>query len=492
MKFDMKHIINSTLFITAGLTIQLTFAQSFSFKTLENKEADNDKTTIAGVLSNYVRIESESGNEGRAGKYLSEVCESRGLYVRRFTEENDSYNFAASLYPLESGKPNIVLLNHIDVVSHGNEEDWSFPPYSGIISDGMVWGRGSIDNKGMAIMQLDAVSDLVALSKEENLPFNVTLLSVSAEEVGGEKGAKIISENFLTELNPVLMLGEGGSGVSGIISTNEEQVVYGISVAHKRGLWLRLSLEMHTSGHGSVPPKEYVNKVMIAALSRLNKKKQKIHFSTCSRMMFHSLGSIERGFKGFALRHIGLFKPLVAPVLRKEEMISALVTNTITLTNMSNPPASVNVISQKAEAILDCRLLPETDTEEFISQIQKWLKDERIHVDIINETVRANCSDNGEYFKELCKSIKSVHPKAGVVPILFPAFNDNNFFRSKGIPVYGILPVHLEMDHIQGIHNVDERIAISDLESGRDIYRDFLLRLMNSGLEPKSLTNNTN
>ena len=69
-------------------------------------------------------------------------------------EANSNFNFAASLFPLESKKPNIILLNHIDTVSEGVLEEWQYPPYSGKITDEDIWGRGAYDNKGAAVMQL--------------------------------------------------------------------------------------------------------------------------------------------------------------------------------------------------------------------------------------------------------------------------------------------------------------------------------------------------
>ncbi|MDD3568280.1 MAG: M20/M25/M40 family metallo-hydrolase [Bacteroidales bacterium] len=58
------------------------------------------------------------------------------------------------MYPLSFNKPNIIFLNHIDVVLADNCELFTYPPFSGTIADGQVWGRGAIDSKGMAVMQL--------------------------------------------------------------------------------------------------------------------------------------------------------------------------------------------------------------------------------------------------------------------------------------------------------------------------------------------------
>lgn len=90
--------------------------------------------------------------------FLSELLEQKGLHVRVFTLKINSYNFAASLYPLEMGKPNVVFLKHIDVVHSREDSLWTYPPFAGIIADGFVWGRGAIECKSLGIMQLMAVS----------------------------------------------------------------------------------------------------------------------------------------------------------------------------------------------------------------------------------------------------------------------------------------------------------------------------------------------
>lgn len=144
----------------------------------------------AQLLSSYIQIESVSGNEIDAGIFLSELSEQKGLHVRVFTQEINSYNFAASLYPLELGKPNVIFLNHIDVVPSGEDSLWTYPPYSGTIADGFVWGRGAIDCKSLGIMQLMAVAHFVGFAAEIDLPYNFTMLAVSNEELGGKLGGQ--------------------------------------------------------------------------------------------------------------------------------------------------------------------------------------------------------------------------------------------------------------------------------------------------------------
>jgi carboxypeptidase PM20D1 len=145
--------VNLLLVLFLGLSLcicKTTFAQT-------NDTEVGQVSAAAQFLSDYIKVESVSGNEAKAGIFFAEECARRGLQVRILTNENSSYNFVASLYPLSMGKPNIVLLNHIDVVDPGAPEKWTFPPFSGAIAQGAVWGRGAIDNKGMAAMQLEAL-----------------------------------------------------------------------------------------------------------------------------------------------------------------------------------------------------------------------------------------------------------------------------------------------------------------------------------------------
>lgn len=471
-------------------TVAITIASSGLFSQVPAPFIPSNYSGISELLSEYVKRESISGNEFVAGEFFSDYCRQKGLFVRHLTKDTSSYNFCASLYPLELRKPNILLLNHIDVVPEGKLEDWKYPPYSGEIVDGSVWGRGSVDNKGMGVMQVYALQQFVERAGSHELPFNVTLLSVSSEEVGGELGAKVVTERFLEELNPILVLGEGGSGIEGIVSSDPNLTVYGISIAAKRMLWLKLKCKLNSSGHGSVPPDADANKIMIRALERINSKIRPIELSPATKTMFVKLGKMEGGLKGFALRNIGFFKPFIGSALREEAIIYALVSNTATHTNISNPPGATNKISEEVEATLDCRLLPETDKEEFIKYLKEVMDEELIEIEIMFESPGALGSKPGIFYKLLENSLLDVYPDAKVAPILFPATNDNNYFRAKGIPAYGILPVKMNKEMLESIHSNDENMPVDLLVSGSRVYYSFIEQLFSTAFGTQALTQN--
>jgi carboxypeptidase PM20D1 len=275
------------------------------------------------------------------------------------------------------------------------------------------------------------------------------------------------------------VFGEGGAGITGLITTRPEQTVFCISTSEKQALWLRLKLVVTSSGHGSVPPATYANKEMVAALARLMDKKQAIQLTEANTSMFDFLGRIEKGGKGFVMKNIRLFKPVVGGVLRNDPKILSLVSNTISLTNISNPQGSTNQIAQEVTATLDCRLLPGTDYHKFIAGIQKSLRNAGITISVDLNTVNASGSEiANEFYQNFTGALRFVYAGAEVVPYLFPAYTDNNYFRNLGIPVYGIKPVRLPHELLTSIHNIDERLPISSLLDGTDVYVNFLNRML--------------
>lgn len=460
------------------LTVVLCTLFILASENLLSQENDTVPPQSARLLSKYIQYPSVSGAEKEAGTYFLNLCKKAGLHINVFSNKEDSFNFSASLYPLKSRKPNIIFLNHIDVVpATDSSEVWTHPPFSGAIKDGVVWGRGAIDNKSMAIMQLMALKDFVGLSKKKDLDHNVSILSVSSEEVGGLLGAKLIADNHLEYLNPVVVLGEGGSGVSDILVSNPDQVVFGISIAQKNRLWLQLELNTASAGHGAVPPEEYSNQLMVKALNRLVRRKPRIVITEPAELMFQEIGEMEKGIRGFVLRHIRTFRPFLRFFLRKDHLVfKSLITNTVTITHVSNPLKSSNQIPQNVLVNLDCRLLPGTNVEQFIKRIRQNLRNDDIT--IINKSVvneRAELSPvESDFYKSLETSIASVYTGAKTIPILFPASNDNAFFRTKGVESYGLLPVLLTDELLNSIHNSNERMPVSELEKGIEVYTIFL------------------
>jgi carboxypeptidase PM20D1 len=442
----------------------------FLFGHENQANTQNESHPAVGFLSQYIQIPSVSGNEKEAGMFFAEACRQEGLHVRVFTDDIDSYNFAASLYPLSSGKPNIIFLTHIDVVPEGDITQWTHPPYGGVIADGHVWGRGAIDNKGHGVMQFFALKSFVEKASEMDLPYNFTMLAVSNEEMYGDLGAGLVTKLFFDELNAVAVYGEGGVGIAGVVNAQPELVLFGIEVAQKRALWFRIEASDATSGHGSMPLDVYPASQVVQAANAILNQKSKVTIVPSVQNMFHAIGTHERGLRKLALKNIRCFAPFIAGQLRDDEFTRTLVTNTISLTNLGGGDGAYNQMAQEAWATFDARLLPGVTTEDFLANIKKSISDYEVELKIIAELPPSPESERGIYYKALEQAVLENFSDASVGPILFPAINDLLYFRRLGVPSYGLVPAILDAEHIFSIHNIDERLPITGLIDGIEVY----------------------
>jgi len=442
-----------------------------------SEKAGIDTVSAAAILlSTYVGIPSETGNEKKAADFLMQQCGERGLIINQFTDKIGSSNFSASLYPLHLGKPNIIFLNHIDVVPAGDLADWIFPPYEGRIDDGKVWGRGSFDNKGLAIVQLSAIERFLDMAHTHDLPYNVTLLSVSGEETGGTNGSAIVSKNFKEVFAPAVVIGEGGSGINEMDFLPEGKTFFGISIAEKGILWLKISCMIKGDGHASIAGNDYANKHLIKGLNRLVKTHQPIRMTDEAQLMFRSIGKKVGGLKGFAVTHLNwlVFRPFLNKIIDQNHELESLLCNAITVSNMGNLTGSPNQNKQEAMAFIDCRLLPGVSSNEMIEFISKKINDPLLHISILHQRPKQSGTNPEFFFNQLAKSIQVVYEGAEVVPILFPASNDNFYFRSDECPVYGLNPMITSKLQIQSIHNYNEFIDLEDIDKGIEVFENFL------------------
>lgn len=482
----MQQVTGLNTLIRNFLVISLIVTTNFSLAQPYEKKVDfvPESTTAfaAELLSDYIQIPSESGNEKEAAQFLINKCLQKGLNIRTLSDSCGSINFAASIYPLDLKKPNIVFLNHIDAVQAKNVSDWTYPPYQGKIANNKVWGRGSFDNKGLAITQLLAIEKFIQQARNYDLPYNITLLCVSDEETGGFMGSAIVAQGFKELFTPAVVIGEGGSGVDNIKFFPNNKTFFGISVAEKGFLWLKLSCRINTDGHASVVGNDYAIKRLVAGLYKLSNKRQPIRMSAETHKMFKSIGENFGGLKGFAIKHINwyVFRPFLRHQAKENPELESILCNKITISNLKENNTSTNQNAQEAIAMLDCRYLPESNPDEIVATVKKRLNDSIIHISIVRKGALQYSTTPEFFFDELKNAIKQTFKSAEVCPIMFPASNDNSYYRATGCPVYGLNPMIVSSGQIKAIHNANEYIDLDDIENGIDVFTNFLQSVQKS------------
>jgi acetylornithine deacetylase/succinyl-diaminopimelate desuccinylase-like protein len=301
--------------------------------------------------------------------------------------------------------------------------------------------------KNYGIVQM--MTMLLLKKNHIKLDRDVIFLAVADEETSGTLGSGWIAKNRWEEINAEYVLDEGGFGTQGFF-TKDGRLIFSVGVAEKKVLWLRLSTS-GTSGHGSLPPEENANFIMAQALSRVASYKTPVHVTPVVAEMKRRLGRLDDTPYNNALRR-----------------------NTISLTVtkgfVGDPPKS-NVIPGRAEAVLDCRLLPDQDPQEFVSKLKEIIDDPRIKIDSIEWPVESIVSPfDTELFRIIERETRSVFPGSVTVPHLIIYGTDSRFFRKKGAACYGFFPGPVTMEEYLTIHGNDERIREKSLRTAVRIY----------------------
>jgi acetylornithine deacetylase/succinyl-diaminopimelate desuccinylase-like protein len=389
-----------------------------------------------------------------------------------FKTELEAHGFAPKLYPSgpdgktilivrlagrDRAKKPLLLMNHFDVVPVDRAAWGAIDPFAAEIKDGILWGRGSLDMKGVGVMQLTA---LILLKDLGIVPDrDIVMLCDPDEEAGGEYGIKWMVNNHRDEIDAEWVIDEGGFGSRDALAKQSGKLMFGIAVGEKHLMWVRLRAK-GTAGHGSQPIAENANMILVEAIGKA------LALSAAGKQS-RTVGEMIRSTGGLA----------------PNKYINAIQQNTISLTSMTsglgNPPKA-NVIPSIAEATLDCRLLPGVNSDEFISEMKARINDPRVTVELINHSDDAGESPSDTpAFKAMVAAILAHHPSAVVTPMLVPYGTDSNVLRKLGIPAYGFIPMVLDTATLATMHSDAERIPVAEFLKGLRIYFD-LLRMLKS------------
>ena len=425
------------------------------------------------LLSRYIQVDTTNppGNEIKAAQFFKEIFDREGIEAQIIESQPGRGNIYARLRGNGSKKA-IVMLNHMDVVA-AEAKLWKEPPFSGLIKDGMIWGRGALDAKGRAISEL---MTLLALKRQNvALKGDVIFLGTADEEAGGAMGAGYLVEKRLELFKDVgLVLNEGG-GIR--LRDDGNAPSYRVRVAEKTPLWLTLTAP-GTPGHGATPGSDMAVNKLVAALNRIMQYNAPIKVVPEVQQYYADIADqeLEARRKHYRDLRTSLQDPAFAAEFTKNGQNNASVRNTIAVTGIRGSD-NVNVIPAFATAQLDVRLLPGEDPQAFIADLRKVLADESIKIEIILSLPLAMSLPHPEAMKVIAEMAKAVDGGAPVISTFGNAFTDCHFFREKGIPCLGFIPLRSTPSEEGMTHGIDERLSVDKLKSGIRAMYDLVSKL---------------
>jgi acetylornithine deacetylase/succinyl-diaminopimelate desuccinylase-like protein len=404
-------------------------------------------------LQQYVRIKSINppADTAAAAAFVQKELEGNGLTPKIYhSGPGGQTNLVVRLKGRDSSKKPLLLLNHLDVVP-ADEKAWPMDPFGAIVRDGFIYGRGTLDMKGIAVQQ---ILSLIALHNAGIVPSrDIVMICTADEESGGERGIRWMIENHYNEIDAEYVLDEGGMGSRDALAPGK--LVFGVSVGDKIVTWLRLRAK-GTAGHGSQPIPDNANMILLDAI--------------------HKAMALPEGGKPNPV--VEQMKRSIGVPFTQNKFNAAIQRNTISLTSLTagvGSPPRPNVIPSNSEATLDCRLLPGTNADEFISDMRARINDPRVTVEAITVAPDVGMSrTDTPLFASIEKAILKYNPGAIVTPMLVPFGTDSAYLQAKGVIAYGFTPMVLDGATSATMHSDNERLPIAEFLKGIHIFYDVL------------------
>lgn len=418
------------------------------------------------LLQNLIRFDTTNppGNETACINYIAGLCESLGIETQIYAKDPSRPNLVARIKGNGSASP-FLLYGHVDVVSTANQ-DWSHPPFSGDLIDGVIWGRGALDMKGGVAMMTAAF--LKAKAENIDLPGDVILCVLSDEEAGGDYGAKFMIEEHADIFEDVkYAIGEFG-GFPMYIGGKK---FFAIQTAEKSICWTKVTFR-GPAGHGSMPRRSPVNATykLAKALEALNTHRLPVHVTPAAEHMINAIADGLGGDMGNMLRQMLVAEHTDAVIDELGDLgrrFDAILHNTAS-PNIVQGGDKINVIPGQMELQIDMRTVPGFNPEQAIQEVRDLIG-EWGEVELVRHSAGSGHLDMG-MFDTMAEILLDGQDNAHVFPLLISGGTDGRFFTELDIQTYGYLPMDLPEDFnfLLTVHAADERLPAEAMHFGTD------------------------
>ncbi|MDW7739801.1 MAG: M20/M25/M40 family metallo-hydrolase [Bacillota bacterium] len=377
----------------------------------------------------------------------------------------------------------VLFMAHYDVVPADGDK-WRKPPFEGIIENGIIYGRGTLDTKSTLCGILEAAEILLA---ENFQPEQDIYFAFGHDEEMSGRGAEAISEILQSRgIKLDMVLDEGGAVVHGVFPGIKNPIAV-VGLSEKGIADVQVSVE-GSGGHASTPGRHNPLNTLSRIIINVEKNPFKANIPVEVREMFDTLGRHMPVAYKVIFANLWLFKPLLLkmlPMVNPE--LNALCRSTIVFTMAEGSKAS-NVIPVKASAVANLRLAAMDTKEDALIHIEKSaLKASRkarsakepltLKVTLIEgHNASPSSSTSSEAYRKLARAINDCFRGAIVTPYIMLAASDARHFCKISNNVLRFSPIEMDESELHSIHGVDERISVEKLNRLVNFYYLMLSR----------------
>lgn len=369
----------------------------------------------------------------------------------------------------EEGDPT-VLMAHYDVVSVV-EENWQKPAFEGIIEDGVLWGRGTLDTKATFNGVLQAAEQLIV---QGFVPKKDIYLAFGGDEEINGNGAPAIVQWFKDHsIHPAMVVDEGGAVVENVFpGVSRPCAVVGIA---EKGL-MNVSFEVRgNGGHASSPPPHTAVGTLSAACVRMENHPAPRRLTAAAKGMFNVLGRHSTFVYRLIFANLWCFLPVLDMICKKSGgELNALMRTTCAFTTMQGSKG-LNVLPPYARMTANLRIISGESVESTLEYIRKTVNNPQIEINLMEGCDPSPVSQTEcEEWDQLSAAIRGTWANVLVSPYLMLACSDSRHYRDLSDKVYRFSAMALSKEERGTIHGNDERIPLETI--GKTV--EFYLRLI--------------
>ena len=366
-----------------------------------------------------------------------------------------------------------LLTGHYDVVPvpPDTRAAWKHPPFAGVIDDGHVWGRGTLDDKSAVIAIMEAVEHL---ARQGHKPRATLHLSFGHdEELGGEGGAAAVVKLLESrKVRPAWSLDDGSFVLSGVIP-GVARPVASINLTEKGYVTLVLTAR-GAGGHSSMPPERTAVGVLARAVVALEEHPMPGGLDGVGGMTMDALARHMSFDKRVLFASRWLFGPLIESALARSPSSNAMI-RTTTAPTMLSGGAKENVLPTEATATVNFRLHPRDTPESVQAHVRRVVDDERVSLAMTRGYgASAVAAIDSAGYRAMQRAVRGAYGDVATVPGITVGGTDSKHYQAVVDNAYRFNPMMIGAEDLNGFHGINERLSVQNLERAVRFYIELI------------------